>query len=102
MNLQNFPVWYQPEAPLGSLIRYLAGCSGRIIQVSCSIKKNGKWKKGPGIHGADLSEPLARELISTATVRFEIVADTNEPLSEEVIERLHHCIQEWENLTERG
>lgn len=43
-----WPVWYQPDAPLGSAVRYLASLSPKFNRVSISILK-GRRRAGPFI-----------------------------------------------------
>ncbi len=100
--LQDLPVWFQPQAPLGSLVRDLAACSGRIVRVSCFTKKRGKWVSGPELKGAVLEGPLALEVIERIDAKFEIEADGETPLPDDVRVRLNRCVSEWVELKERG
>lgn len=42
-----WPVWYQPENPLGAAVRYLASLLPRAERVSISLRKGKRWVRGP-------------------------------------------------------
>jgi L-methionine (R)-S-oxide reductase len=45
--LESLPVWYQPEAVLGSAVRYVAGLSGKCQWVGIYVLKGKKLVLGP-------------------------------------------------------
>lgn len=44
-----WPVWYQPEAPLGSAVRHLAGLSPRFDRVTIYVSKGKFLEPGPSM-----------------------------------------------------
>lgn len=48
-SLQSVPVWYQPEAPLGSAVRHVASLSGKFNWVGIYLLKGKFLELGPYI-----------------------------------------------------
>ncbi|MDR3605848.1 MAG: hypothetical protein P4M08_00540 [Oligoflexia bacterium] len=47
--LVDLPVWYQPEAPFGSALRYLASLSPHFHWVGISVLKGKRLEPGPSL-----------------------------------------------------
>lgn len=67
-SLISFPVWYQPEAPLGSAVKYIASLSPKFNWVGIYVLR-GKWLElgpyiGAGIEHARI--PVGRGIRGTA------------------------------------
>lgn len=52
MELQNRPVWYQPEAPLGSAVRYVASLSPKFNWTGIYLLKGKHLVLGPFVGAA--------------------------------------------------
>ena len=57
-----WPVWYQPEAPLGSAVRHLAGLSSRFDRVTIYVSKGKFLEPGPslGLPNVSTRIPIAK------------------------------------------
>jgi GAF domain-containing protein len=67
-DLSRLPVWYQPEAPLGSAVRYVASLSPRFNWVGIYVLKGKFLELGPFI-GAETDHsriPVGRGVCGTA------------------------------------
>jgi L-methionine (R)-S-oxide reductase len=72
------PVWYQPESPLGSAVRYVAGLSPKFNWVGIYVLKGKTLELGPFI-GAETDHrriPVGRGVCGTAVAEN---ADQNVP-----------------------
>lgn len=78
MDLQNKPVWYQPEAPLGSAVRYVASLSPHFNWTGIYILKGDQLEAGPYIGAATDHTiiPVGRGVCGTAVAQN---ADQNVP-----------------------
>ena len=47
MDLKDLPVWFQPEAPLGSAVRYVTGLSGKFQWVGIYLLQGKTLVLGP-------------------------------------------------------
>jgi GAF domain-containing protein len=77
-NSSDFPVWYQPEAPLGSAVRYVAALSPKFNWTGIYILKGDTLELGPYI-GAKTEHtriPVGRGVCGTAVAKNE---DQNVP-----------------------
>jgi GAF domain-containing protein len=73
-----WPVWYQPDSPLGSAVRYVAGLSPKFNWVGIYILKGKMLELGPYI-GAETNHtriPVGRGVCGTAVAEN---ADQNIP-----------------------
>jgi GAF domain-containing protein len=73
-----FPVWYQPEAPLGSAVRYVASLSPKFNWTGIYILKGDMLELGPYIGAATEHTriPVGRGVCGTAVAKNE---DQNVP-----------------------
>lgn len=74
----NLPVWYQPEAPLGSAVRYVASLSPKFNWTGIYILKGKTLHLGPYI-GAETNHtriPIGKGVCGTAVAQN---ADQNVP-----------------------
>lgn len=67
-HLEKLPVWYQPEAPLGSAVRYVASLSPKFNWVGIYVLK-GKFLKLDAYVGT----PSERRKIPGSETRSELV-----------------------------
>lgn len=74
----DWPVWYQPEAPLGSAVRYIAGLSPKFNWVGIYVLKGKTLELGPYIGAATEHTriPVGRGVCGTAVAQD---ADQNIP-----------------------
>jgi L-methionine (R)-S-oxide reductase len=68
-----FPVWYQPQAPLGSAIRYVASLSPKFNWTGIYILKGDMLELGPYIGAATEHTriPVGRGVCGTAVAKNE-------------------------------
>jgi GAF domain-containing protein len=68
MELQDLPVWYQPEAPLGSAVRYVAALSPKFSWVGIYLLKGKVLELGPYIGENPIHKriPVGRGVCGTA------------------------------------
>jgi GAF domain-containing protein len=73
-----FPVWYQPEAPLGSAVRYVASLSPKFNWTGIYILKGDMLELGPyiGAKSEHTRIPVGRGVCGTAVAKNE---DQNVP-----------------------
>ncbi len=78
VDLGSFPVWYQPEAPLGSAVRYLASLSSKFNWVGIYILNGKMLELGPyiGAPSEHTRIPVGRGVCGTAVL---LNADQNVP-----------------------
>lgn len=74
----DWPVWYQPESPLGSAVRYVAGLSPKFNWVGIYVLKGKILELGPYIGAATDHKkiPVGRGVCGTAVAEN---ADQNIP-----------------------
>ena len=73
-----WPVWYQPESPMGSAVRYVAGLSPKFNWVGIYVLKGKMLELGPYIGAATnhTKIPVGRGVCGTAVAQD---ADQNIP-----------------------
>ncbi len=68
VDLLKFPVWYQPEAPLGAAVRYVTGLSGKFQWVGIYLLEGKTLVLGPylGAHTDHKRIPIGKGVCGTA------------------------------------
>jgi L-methionine (R)-S-oxide reductase len=78
-SLNEFPVWMQPEAPLGSAVRYVTGLSGKFQWVGIYLLKGKTLVLGPylGAPSEHTRIPVGKGVCGTAVAenRDQNIAD---------------------------
>lgn len=79
--LKEFPVWMQPEAPLGSAVRYVAGLSGKFQWVGIYLLRGKTLVLGPYLGAKTEHEriPVGKGICGTAVLeeRDQNIADVH-------------------------
>lgn len=70
-NLSSFPVWYQPEAPLGSAVRYVASLSSKFNWTGIYVLKGKTLELGPyiGAPTGHVRIPVGQGICGTAVAK---------------------------------
>lgn len=90
-----WPVWYFPDAPLGSAVKYIASLSPHFDWVGISSFEGKGWKQGPSL-GTLQQDPVQRWSIEIrdrkgkllGQIEIECLSNQALRLEEEIIRRV--------------